>query len=209
MGKPFLHAKSSVAKFGGKASDYIKIHEKMDCSKGEIGDLRHRLLTHHMFFVRECIVPIFGSTLVNSDGKEVSVVEVCEYHILEDFSDNGTQNGFIPTAGDFLTHVEVANWMNNGEGGEHPYSHNKRVEWAEKKVAGATIGPLDTGPMVIDGSDVNPPPLKPNPYESIDTPDENEKQIAEIRKALLKQQPPYEEKHRRRSSFADGPMRFD
>ncbi len=34
MSKPFMHAKSSVAKFGGKAADYIKIHEKMDCSKG-------------------------------------------------------------------------------------------------------------------------------------------------------------------------------
>ncbi len=134
MGKPFMHAKTSVKRFGGKPSDYIKIHEKMDCSKGEIGDIRHRLLTHHMFFVRECIVPIFGSTLVNSDGNEVSVVEVCELHIYEDFSDEGKHDGFIPTAGDYLAHLDFATWMNNGEGGA-PESQKKRVEWQKSREA--------------------------------------------------------------------------
>ncbi len=63
--------------------------------------------------------------------------------------------------------------------------------------------PIDT-PLSIDGGVLT----YPNPYESIDSPDENAKRIAEIRKAMNEQ--PYEEKHeRRRRAFNDGPMRFD
>ncbi len=208
MGKPFKHAQSSAKTFGGKPLDYIKIHEKMDCSKGEIGDIRHRLLTHHMFFVRECIVPIFGSTIVNSDGKEVSVVEVCEYHIYEDFSDEGKHNGFIPTAGDYLAHLDFVQWMNNGEGGASPASPEKRVRYQkEKEIAAAGwVSPSDIPAqgkdinLVIDGGGFGPP--KPNPYESIEdkSPPIDLEAIRERIEA--KRVVP-------RQKFFDGPMKFD
>jgi len=44
MAKPFIHAESSVKRWGGKPEDYIEIHNLMDSSKGAIADHRHRAL---------------------------------------------------------------------------------------------------------------------------------------------------------------------
>jgi len=108
---PLIHSKSSAKKFGGVWQDYIEIHEKMDCSKAYFADRRHRALTHTLFWVREVMLPIFGSAIINSDDKEVSVKDICEQHILEDFS-----NKFIPNIQDWLIHMNVTDWMNNGQG---------------------------------------------------------------------------------------------
>lgn len=51
MSKPYIHAQSSVRKFGGKIEDYEPIHAFMDCSKGAIADNRHRALTHNSWFL--------------------------------------------------------------------------------------------------------------------------------------------------------------
>ena len=224
MSKPFIHAKSSAKTFGGKPSDYVKIHEKMDCSKGEIGDLRHRALTHHMFFVRECVVPIFGSVIVNSDGNEVSVVEICEWHMMEDFSDSGKQQGFIPTAGDYLAELNFETWLNNGQDGAHPASHNKRVEWSERS-GKKTVG-VDSNkqkkypPLSIDGGNFGPP--KPSPFEPIEIPDHDgdaveaathqDDGMLDTATPLDHIQSKHPQKPRPRAdgrSFIDGPMRFD
>ncbi len=109
MSAPLVHAKSSAKRFGGTYTDYMAIHEKMDCSKAYFADNRHRALTHTLFWVREVMLPIFGSVMVNSDGKEVSVKDVCEQHILEDFCQK-----FIPTVQDFLIHMDAQLWMQNG-----------------------------------------------------------------------------------------------
>ena len=122
MATPLIHAKSSVKKFGGKIEDYLEIHEKMDCSKAQFGDNRHRSLTHTMFWIFEVMIPLFGSTIVNSDNKEVSVKNICEYHILEDY-----HLKYIPTVSDFLQEMELKPWMNNGMG-ENPSSAKKLIQ---------------------------------------------------------------------------------
>jgi hypothetical protein len=92
----------------------------MDCSKKYFSDNRHRTLTHNMFFIFEVMLPIFGEYITNSDGKRVSVKDICEYHILEDYGKK-----FIPNVSDFLSEMSVTQWMANGLG--KPPSSQKRV----------------------------------------------------------------------------------
>ena len=111
MSKPFIHAQSSVRKFGGTIEDYLPIHNLLDSSKGAIADNRHRALTHTSWFLSTILERIFGVTIKNSDGKDVSVRDVGEQHILEDFGGK-----FIPTAQDYLQEIEWHPWMDNGRG---------------------------------------------------------------------------------------------
>lgn len=108
--KPFIHAESSAKKFGGKPEDYLPIHDLMDSSKGVIADHRHRALTHNTWFIM-LLEKIFGSTITNSNGQKVSVRDVGEQHVLEDF-----RGKFIPSAQDWLNHLQYVDWMNNGAG---------------------------------------------------------------------------------------------
>lgn len=112
MSKPWIHSKNSARKFGGKPEDYIAIHNLLDSSKGVIGDNRHRALTHNSWFISADgpLERIFGVVITNSDGKEVSVRDVGEQHILEDFGMK-----FIPSAQDYLQEMEYKSWMNNGK----------------------------------------------------------------------------------------------
>ena len=109
MANAHIHSKSSARKFGGTPEDYLSIHIKMDCSKAYVADNRHRALTHNNFWIHEVMIPIFGYTFKNSDGKDVCVKDVCEQHILEDFGMR-----FIPTAQDYLDNMEFKDWMQNG-----------------------------------------------------------------------------------------------
>lgn len=118
MAKPHIHAVSSVKKFGGVPEDYLDIHRVMDSSKGAIPDNRHRALTHNSWFLSTILERIFGYSIRNSAGKEVSVRDIGEQHILEDYA-----NKFIPTAQDYLAEMEFKDWMNNGKGS--PPSHAK------------------------------------------------------------------------------------
>jgi len=111
MANPVIHSESSVKRWGGVIEDYLNIHNKMDCSKGVIADNRHRVLTHTMFWVKEVMEPIFGLFITNSDGKKVSVKDICEQHILEDY-----KMKFIPTPQDFIENMEFKEWMQNGKG---------------------------------------------------------------------------------------------
>lgn len=111
MSKPYIHAVSSARRFGGVPEDYIEIHNLMDSSKGAIADNRHRALTHTSWFLSVILERIFGVTITNSVGKKVSVRDIGEQHILEDFG-----NKFIPTAQDYLERMDFDNWMQNGKG---------------------------------------------------------------------------------------------
>lgn len=101
--KPYLHARISAKKFGGKMEDYLAIHEFIDHSKAVIADMRHRALLHSAWgiYVTE---RVFGSLITNSDGKQVSVRDVAEEHVIEDL-------GFIPSAQDWLEHIPIEGWM--------------------------------------------------------------------------------------------------
>lgn len=111
MAKPWIHAQSSAKKYGGCPDDYIEIHNLMDSSKGTIADSRHRALTHNAWFLSVILERIFGVTLVNSDGMVISVREIGEQHVLEDY-----RMRFIPSAQDYLQEIEVQEWMVSGKG---------------------------------------------------------------------------------------------
>jgi hypothetical protein len=111
MSKPWIHSLSSAKRFGGKPEDYLEIHNLLDSSKGAICDNRHRALTHTSWFLSTILERIFGVTIENSAGKTVSVRDVGEQHIAEDF-----RGRFIPTAQDYLAEIEFKDWMNNGAG---------------------------------------------------------------------------------------------
>lgn len=119
MANAWIHSKSSARKFGGQPDDYLKIHMKMDCSKAYVSDNRHRCLTHTNFWIHEVMIPIFGYVIQNSDGREVSVKDICEQHILEDFGMR-----FIPTAQDYIENMEFKSWMQNGMR-DYPSSYSK------------------------------------------------------------------------------------
>lgn len=122
MSKPYIHAKNSARKYGGKPEDYLDIHQLMDSSKSVMPDNRHRALTHNSWFIGAGgpLELIFGCIIKNSDGREVSVRDIGEQHILEDFGMK-----YIPAASDYLSEMEYKTWMNNGNSTEVPASHKK------------------------------------------------------------------------------------
>ena len=95
----------------------------MDSSKGCIGDNRHRALTHNSWFIAADgpLERIFGVVITNSDGRSVSVRDVGEQHILEDFGMR-----FIPTPQDYLQEMEPMPWMNNDRNSAPPSSKKIR-----------------------------------------------------------------------------------
>ena len=103
MAHPLKHAESSARRFGGKAEDYLPIHDRFDESKAFFSDFRHRALRHHAegIFLAE---KLFGVAIVNSDGNQVPVRYVGEQHVREDL-------GRIPTVQDWLLHITPQRWM--------------------------------------------------------------------------------------------------
>lgn len=93
------HCKTSARKYGGKPSDYVKIHKWLDKSKNHVADLRHRVVLHNAFGIELC-VDVFGDTITNSNGKSVPVRKIAEDHVIED-------QGFIPTLGEALAHTPI------------------------------------------------------------------------------------------------------
>ncbi len=112
--KPHIHAQSSARIFGGTEENYIEVHRWFDDTKGHFPDNRHRSIKHHSQGIFEC-ERVFGQTIINSDGKQVSVRDIGEQHVMEDL-------GFIPTLADYLQEMEYKPWM-HGEG--RPHSHKK------------------------------------------------------------------------------------
>lgn len=124
MSKPYLHAKSSARKFGGNADDYLKIHQFMDSSKGCFPDNRHRALTHNSWFIAPGgpLELIFGVNITNSESKLVSVRDIGEQHIQEDFG-----HRFIPSVDDYLSEMNPRPWMSNAFN-DYPNSYKKIKE---------------------------------------------------------------------------------
>lgn len=99
---PTIHSKISVKRFGGKIEDYHKIHSFMDSSKEVEPTNLHRCLTHHLWFTKNVVIPVFGGHFKNSDNKDVDVKDLCELdHILPDF-----QNKFVPSLSDYFELLE-------------------------------------------------------------------------------------------------------
>lgn len=98
---PIQHARLSARRRGGAADDYVAVHALIDSTKMLCSDNRHRIL-HTFWAVQEVVIPVFGHTLRNSDGREVDIKDLCEKdHLLPDF-----QHRFIPTLGDFVAAMD-------------------------------------------------------------------------------------------------------
>lgn len=101
--KPYLHAKSSAKKWGGTPEDYLPIHDWFDHTKGHFPDVRHRALLHSSWgiYIAE---QVFGHNITNSAGRNVSVRDIGEQHVMEDL-------GTIPTVQDYLSEMTLQPWM--------------------------------------------------------------------------------------------------
>ena len=109
MANPLVHSKSSVKRWGGEVGDYLSIHELLDSPKATMNNNSSRLLTHNTWFAYHIIPKIFGYNITNSDGKNIDTVDIAMLHIAEDF-----RMKFVPTAQDYLKHLDVQPWMCNG-----------------------------------------------------------------------------------------------
>lgn len=109
MGNPLTHSKSSIKRWGGKVEDYIEMHKFLDSPKACMNNNTSRMLTHNTWFIYEVMPRVFGYNIVNSDGRTVDVVDISMLHVLEDF-----KMRFIPTPQDYLKHMEIQPWMQNG-----------------------------------------------------------------------------------------------
>lgn len=101
--KPYIHAKNSVKRYGGKIEDYMPIHDFFDSTKSAWADVRHRAVLHSTFGIY-IVEKVFGTTITNSDGKVVSVRDIGEDHVVEDC-------GCIPTIDKWLSNLPVEDWM--------------------------------------------------------------------------------------------------
>jgi hypothetical protein len=150
--KPFIHAKSSAKRYGGVPEDYLEIHDFMDSSKAHIPDVRHRAIFHSSF---GCYIveKVFGVVRINSAGKEYSVRDVAEDHIIEDL-------GYIPTVQDYFQNMAIQPWM----GGKS--KKTKKIEWeddenkwveeehhtiTEEQMPSNSHVPVATEDLVVDG----------------------------------------------------------
>lgn len=109
MANPENHAKSSVKRWGGTIEDYLAIHQLLDSPKETMNNNTSRMLTHNVWFCYKIIPMIFGYNIKNSDGRSVDTIDIAMLHVAEDF-----RMKFVPTVQDYLKHLDVQPWMNNG-----------------------------------------------------------------------------------------------
>ena len=102
--KPLVHSKNSVKRYGGNIDDYYKIHDWFDQTKAAWADVRHRAVLHSSFgiYIAE---QVFGEYITNADGKMVSVRDIAEDHVAEDFG------GKIPSIQEWLEEIPIKDWM--------------------------------------------------------------------------------------------------
>ena len=144
MSKSDVHANSSMKKFGGKANDYIEIHEMMDSSKVFCADNRHRSLFHHtagVYYMQKMFGVDFdeieklknkynlGEEFVSDILTLLKMNRLQGVHIMN--SDNKKihvrdiaeqhiledfRGKFIPTMNDYINNMNLKGWMNNALG---------------------------------------------------------------------------------------------
>jgi hypothetical protein len=97
--KPLQHAKISAKKHGGDFRDYLDIHEFFDQTKAHIPDMRHRAILHNSLGIY-LAQQVFGEVRTNSAGREYSVRDIGEDHVLEDL-------GTIPSMASIIECIDT------------------------------------------------------------------------------------------------------
>ena len=139
--KPHVHAENSAKRFGGKPEDYLDIHDFMDSSKAIVGSNLHRVFTHNSWFIRVVLPRVFGETILNSDGKTVSIYDIGEQHVIEDF-----RMRYIPSGQDYLDEIEkFPEWIHGEK--EFPKSITARLPKLEQ---GGKIGSFNPEAIFFD-----------------------------------------------------------
>lgn len=96
------HSQLSVRNRGGEISDWYPLHDLMDRSKEVESSNAHRLAFHHLWGIKQVIIPIFGHTLKLTGGGTANVKDAMEAdHVMADFG-----NRFLPTFADYIACVE-------------------------------------------------------------------------------------------------------
>ena len=153
MSKTYIHAVSSAKKFGGEPAEYMKFHEWFDQTKSHFADQRHRAILHSSFGIY-LLQQVFGEIFTNSVGKVVSVRDIGEQHVLEDF-----KGKFIPSIQDYLVNMTLEPWMNNGNG--VPESHKSITKKRPSiEMPGDTLEKTNPSPLpeiFLDGSNIRYP----------------------------------------------------
>jgi hypothetical protein len=67
------------------------------------------LIINYIKLLCKIVKKIFGYNIINSDGKSVDTIDIAMLHIAEDF-----RGKFVPTPQDYLKHLEIQPWFNNG-----------------------------------------------------------------------------------------------
>tara|TARA_B110000977_G_C10943705_1_gene441843 strand:+ start:417 stop:950 length:534 start_codon:yes stop_codon:yes gene_type:complete len=148
MSKSDIHAVSSAKKFGGKATDYMEIHEMIDSSKAFCPDNRHRVLFHHSagtYYIQKMFGIDFDE--VEKVKEKYNLPDAFVEDILNLFKTNRLKGvhilnsdnkkihvrdiaeqhiledfrgKFIPTINDYINNLKLKNWMNNALGEINP-----------------------------------------------------------------------------------------
>jgi len=82
----------------------MPIHDWFDSTKAAYANFGHRAILHNTFGIFLC-EQVFGTTISNSDGKDISVRDIGEDHVKEDCG------GIIPTIEDWVETIEPKPWM--------------------------------------------------------------------------------------------------
>lgn len=122
--KPYIHALNSVKRYGGKWEDYIEIHDFFDSTKAAYANVKHRAILHSTFGIF-IVERIFGTILTNSDGKQVSVRDIAEDHVVEDI-------GFIPTIEKWLKDLPIEDWMTAR--GQHKFIKRTNIQLEQELI---------------------------------------------------------------------------
>ena len=81
--KPLQHAKISVHNHGGDINDYLDIDVWFDQTKSHHASMKHRAILHNSLGIFLCS-QVFGEVRTNSSGREYSVRDIAEQHVLDD-----------------------------------------------------------------------------------------------------------------------------
>lgn len=94
-----VHSELSVKRWGGQVSDYYSYHDFLDNTKEIESSNLHRAFSHSLFYVKQVMIPIFGHTIINSDGRKVNLKDDLEFsHLLPDF-----RQKYIPSLSDYIS----------------------------------------------------------------------------------------------------------
>ena len=143
--KPLQHAKISAKRHGGVWQDYIILHNFFDLTKAHVADMRHRAILHNSFGI-QLLALTYGEVRTNSDGKEYSVRDIGEEHVLQDL-------GTIPTL------VEVINAI----GTEH-------LKWLGGPAVNKRVMSWEDLEKKLDAIEVPEKAQTPEPLKEIITP---------------------------------------